>query len=529
MLRFLKSDFLKLSGLIFTALSISACHNNTASRPVFDESEEGFFVASNIQGLNLDTLSPSDRDLYHHVGYSLLVEQYEALNLPTMRAGIQANPPAGIVFWNSNRVSARELGTITRAYSETARKADKPQPPLLLSTDYEGGGLRYTTRRTSVPGIQRFTSGFTLLPHSRWLGKEIEDQGTDELCALQGQIMGKELSTAGINYPLATVADLAGNLFQHRGISRDPTIISRCLNKMIDQYHLSTNNNGVFVTKHFPGLGLTNGDTHDITVVSSRRNADFDQHILPYRQVLERRRELGDERLLSIMVGHARFSAFSNRTSTESSSILRNILKGTAPFEEQDSGVKTRRPGLGFTGLVLSDAMWMGVYGFVNDMALIGRITAANAEESARKLRDLKAYLIEQGFYSQSQTDSLSRADYQNIYNVLNTNALLAGIDILMVPNRQFAKLVEFYRKGVVGQWSDEEKRLLQVRTGFSAEQARTALRARLTQIIEKNRQIRSRLSFPAADEGGTPSSLTGDLRVRLQNILSELDTTWSF
>lgn len=520
----LNRNFLKLTVVLPTLIALSACNNNT--RGAFNESEDGFFVASNIQGVQVETLSPADQDLYHHVGYSLLVEQYEAVNLSTMRAGLQANPPAGIVFWNSNGATASELGAITRAYSETARTAQKPQPPLLLSTDYEGGGLRYTTRRTNVPGIQRFRSGFTLLPHSRWLGKEIEDLGTDELCGLQGQIMGQELSAAGINYPLATVADLAGSLFQHRGISRDNEIVSRCLSKMLDRYNQATNRNGIFVTKHFPGLGFTNGDTHDITVVSERRNAEFDNHIRPYRRILEGLRAQNNEHLLSVMIGHAQFSAFSNRTTTESSYILRNILKGTAPFEEQDSGVKTRRPGIGFTGFVLSDAMWMGVYGFVNDIALIGRIQAASSAESAQKLRDLKAYLVQQGFYTEEQVANLTQQDYQNVYNVLNANALLSGIDILMVPNRQFARLVEFYRKGVVDRWSPEEKRLMQVRTGLGAEPARTALRTRLSQIIAKNRQIRSRLSFPTAFEGA-PSSLTGELREQLREALRELDSSW--
>lgn len=529
MLHFLKSDFLKLSALTLTTLSLMACGNSNTSRPVYNESEEGFFVAANIQGLELETLSAADQDLYHHVGYSLLVEQFEVANLSTMRAAIEANPPAGVVFWNSNRASAELLGSVTRAYSSSARSASRTQPPLLLSTDYEGGGLNRTTLGTNVPGVQRFRTGFTLLPHSRWLGKEIEEKNTDELCALQGQIMGEELTEVGINYPLATVADLAGNLFRHRGISTDPEVIARCLNKMVDRYNAATENNGVFVTKHFPGLGMTNGDTHDITVVSTRRNAEFDRHISPYRRVLERRRQLGDEALLSIMVGHAQFSAFSNRTSTESPYLLRNILKGSAAFQEQDSGSKTSRPGLGFSGFVLSDAMWMGVYGFVNEMALNGRIYAATPEESAEKLRNLKQFLVSQGFYTEAQTAALTRADYQNVYNVLNANALMAGIDILMVPNAQFRRLVEFYRKGVVGQWSDEEKRLMQVRTGLSAEQAKNSLRTRLTQIIAKNRQIRSRLSFPEPSTTATPSSLTADIRQRLREALRDLDANWSF
>lgn len=479
--------------LVLAALLLASCSEKQTPR--FDETQEGFFIAGNIEGVNPQTLSAADQDLYHHVGLSMLVEQFEAVNLPTMRAAIAANPPAGVVFWNPNRVGASELSVITRAYAASARSAAKPQPPMLFSTDYEGGGLTKTIRGTTVPGIQRFRTGFTLLPHGQWLGKEIQDKNTDEICALQGEIMGRELTAAGINYPLATVSDLAGGLFINRGISADPAVVSRCMTTLLENFNRASGGKSVFVTKHFPGLGFTRGDTHEMTVTSSRRGAEFERHISPYRAILSQLRQTGQENLLSVMVGHAQFTAYAPRnTSTESSYVLSNILKGRAQFQEQDGGQVQPLQGLGFSGLVLSDAMWMGVYGFVHQMATSGRLA-----EGADKIAELKQLLVQERLFTAEQVQSLVAADYQRVYNVMNLNSILSGMDLLMVPNVQFARLVLFLRKGITNQWTPEELRLIRVRTGLNGEQAQARLKQRLTNIIQKNRDIRSQLSHPTA------------------------------
>lgn len=507
-----------LSLLATATLFLSACSPPQGAR--FDETQEGFFVAANLQGVDVNAMSAADRDLYHHVGLTMLVEQYEALNLPTMRAAIAANPPAGVVFWNQNRVGAAELSVITRAYATAAQSGSSPQPPMLFSTDYEGGGLTKTIRGTSVPGIQRFRTGFTLLPHGQWLGKEIADTNRDDMCALQGEIMGRELVAAGINYPLATVADLAGGLFVNRGISADAEIVSRCLTKLLENFNRASNGKAVFVTKHFPGLGFTRGDTHEITVVSDRRGAEFERHLLPYRRILSALRQSGQENLLSVMVGHAQFSAFSpNSTATESPYVLSRILKGRGNFEEQDSGPKTSHQGLGFSGLVLSDAMWMGVYGFVHQMASAGRIPD---DSGGHKLAELRQYLVQAGLYDSARAQSLTREDYQRIYNVMSMNSVFSGMDLLMVPNVQFSRLITFLRKGLVDQWSAEDLRLIQIRTGLNAAAAKARLKQRLSEVIAKNRAIRGQLSHPAPLQE-TPASGSRHLAERLMQALNSI------
>lgn len=491
----------------------------------FDESQENFFTAAAIEGFDKNSLSIEDQDLYHHVGLSLLVEQYSVESLSSMKTAIRLNPPAGIVFWNGNRVDATTLARVTQDYFNHASIVSPPQPPLLMSTDYEGGGLRKTISGRSIPGIQRFRAGFTDLPHGQWLGHEMQEQNSTRLCELQGEIMGKELLAVGINYPLATVADLAGGLFVNRGISTNPEATSLCLKKLTSSFHRATNNNAVFVTKHFPGLGFTRGDTHDITVTSSRRGALFNEALSPFRSLTQEHEKISKSQLLSIMVSHAQFTAYSqDRTTTESSFLLTEVLKKSSQFTETDGGVKFPIKGVGLKGFALSDAMWMGVYGFIHQMASLGRIPD---DESGEKLHDLKQFLVDNRLYPSSQVHNLTRADYQRTYNVLNLSALFAGIDLLMVPNVQFAKIVEYLRRGVAGLWSEEELRLIQVRLNLLPSQASSGLKARLKEIVELNRNIRSKLQIPTPLNSVLPKDLTAPLSAEMLQVLRGLDGSW--
>lgn len=508
---------------LISLLVLSACGQHAGD---FDETKEGFFVAAAIDGVDTSKLSSADQDLYHHAGLSMLVEQYTVQNLSTMRSAIRANPPAGVVFWNSSRVGAPELAAVTQAYAKEAKTAARSQPPLLFSTDYEGGGLSKAISGKTVPGVQRFTKGFTNLPHGQWLGDEIDKLGTTRLCELQGEIMGKELMAVGINYPLATISDLAGGLFVNRGISKNPETIAKCLEKLTESFHRASGNNAIFVTKHFPGLGFTHGDTHEITVTSDRRGREFEQNLLPFKRVAQKHREWKKDHLLSIMVAHAQFTAYSpDRTSTESSTILNDVLKGSGSFVEKDQKEKYIVKGVGLNGFALSDAMWMGVYGYVHKMATLGKI---DDDDSGKKLKALKSFLTSNGFYSEKQVNSLSQDDYQRVYNVLCLNAIISGMDILMVPNVQFARLVGFFRAGVVDKWSAEDKRVLTVRTGLSSAGVRAALRSRLAEIILLNRTIRSRLTPAVPFSGVLPRNENIVFAQEMLQTLRYLDSTWN-
>ncbi len=119
--------------------------------------------------------------------------------------------------------------------------------PLWICVDYEGGR------------VQRFKTHFTKIPEAEVVGKKDSPKLTFEL----SEMIGKELSSVGVNVNFAPVADINSN-------PKNPVIGSRAygstderVSKMVTAVvrgHLSA---GVApCVKHFPGHGDTSVDSH---------------------------------------------------------------------------------------------------------------------------------------------------------------------------------------------------------------------------------------------------------------------------
>lgn len=380
-------------GLI-AASSFLGCSPSNKATP-----EEEFLVGANgYYAVDPQQDSHKQNDpLRKQIGSLFLVEQFNAKVFDSMKKAIKDHPPGGIVYWNPDGAGAQDLYDINYEYSKTASEAQ--QLPPLFSTDYEGGGLNRTSSGKNVPGIQRFTKGFTKLAHPEWLGKSMAKYGT-KLCHLHGEIMAKELAAVGINYPLATTSDLGFKLFSNRGISRDSQKISTCMNEMISAF--SEVKGMTLVTKHFPGLGETDGDTHEGTVVSKAKTIDDLKNALtPYVSAINYVNQQGIENSYSILASHAKFDVLDK---TNITTISKPILTGLL------------RDELNFKGVVLSDAMWMGDYGHY-------------------------------------QTSDLM---------VVYLKSVLAGMDLLMISGRTFAPAVKFFRDIYDDKLSEDQKKRLE-------------------------------------------------------------------
>jgi beta-glucosidase-like glycosyl hydrolase len=453
--------FSKFSAAVFvfsTAYLLSACtpgalpHDLTEDRD--HEKDSGFYMASAA-----DPKQAQD-PVRSKLSYFFLVEQFDVAANASMITAIKNNPPGGILFWNHNAADSALVRDSVKAYSEQASKVNLK--PLLFSTDYEGGALRKTPTGSDIPGVQRFTKGFTSLAHPRWLGYSMQKYGT-ELCTLHGKIMSEELKAAGINYPLSVVSDLATQaLTSARGISKDSDEVSLCITKILEAF--AKTQDLIFVTKHFPGLGLTRGDTHDGTVTAVTEDpAVLAEHLKPFQQLIETSKAEGNEGLLSVMTTHAKFLAYDrDHVTTESPKIVKDLLKGK----------------LAFRGLVVSDAMWMGEYGKMKSDEL------------------MPVYL----------------------------NTFLSGLDLLMIPGVRFAEAVNYFRKVYDGSLTDAEKEMLTRRTGMSWEETHGKFLERITESLETADRARSAIKAPHTYvKAEVPSSLTVGDRTRYNQILSEL------
>jgi beta-glucosidase-like glycosyl hydrolase len=402
--------------------------------------------------------------LRNEIGRQFIVEHFEAATNDLMMQSIVSQRPAGFVFWNSNKADGVQLREVIRAYAAKAASTGS-RKGLLFSTDYEGGGLSFTPNANNTAGIQRFKKGMTGLAHPAWLEKSMPQYGT-ELCKLHGQIMAKELSSVGINYPLTMVSDLSNGLFLLRSVSKNPATVSACLQAAMDAFF--ENGHVIFVTKHFPGLGQTRGDTHEGTVVSRATTMEEESlHLKPFIDLINNSKAKGQPELLSILASHAEVPLFDpSHLTTESPKILRGIL----------------RQKLGFGALIVSDAMWMGDY------------------EPLGLTQMLPIYL----------------------------NSFNSGMDILMIKGVHFAGAVSFFRQVYDNEVSPDLQSAIETRTGLTFAQARAQFIARLKESSQRLDLVVAKVGDPRAVMGrGAPRDETTQARARYDQILLSIDTRW--
>lgn len=400
--------------------------NHATSDEEFTVGPTGFYAVDAQQDIK-----KKNDPLRKQIGTVFLVEQFNAKIFDSMKKAIKEHPPGGIVYWNPDGTNAQGLYDINYEYAKTA--SDAGQLPILFSTDYEGGGLGITGTGKSIPGIQRFTKGFTRLAHAEWLGKAMPKYGT-RLCRLHGEIMAKELSAVGINYPLATTSDLGFGLFTNRGIARDSQKISKCMIEMLNAFH--EEKGMTFVTKHFPGLGETSGDTHEGTVVSKAKSMDdLKNSLAPYIASIDHVNKSGMENTYSILASHAKFEVIDSKNIT---TVSKPILKGLL------------RDKLDFKGVVLSDAMWMGDY----------------------------------GHYSTSDL------------TIVYLKSVLAGMDFLMIPGKTFVPAVKFFRDVYDNSISEELKNRLSVELNMPWSQIHEQFIERLQESVDRVNSLKRNTTF---------------------------------
>lgn len=394
------------------------------------------------------------------LSYFFLVEQFSVGANESMLKAIQKNPPGGVLFWNGNSADSEKLKESIYAYSIANQKADID--PILFSTDYEGGANNKTPFGSTVLGVQRFSKGFTKLLHPRWLGESMRKFNL-ELCQLHGTILAKELKAVGINYPLSVVSDLATqNLTLLRGISKDAEKVSACNTEIMKAFIQA--DDIIFVTKHFPGIGLTHGDTHEgIVVAETKDEKKLQEHLKPFTDLIHFTNSNEQSHLLSIMTTHAMFKGYDEEhLTTESRVIINDLLKKK----------------LGFSGLTVSDAMWMGDYGHLKSEEL------------------MPVYL----------------------------KAFLSGIDLLMIPGARFKESVIYFRKVYDQKLNKKEIAILEEKMQLSIDQVYELFLSRVEESLETHKRVRSQLKYPHEFiQKEIPSEITEKERTRYYEIFSRM------
>jgi beta-N-acetylhexosaminidase len=259
------------------------------------------------------------------VGQKLLLAFHGYNQLPSeLSAAIQSYRPAGFTLFRAfNLKHPAQVFALTANLQRAARASRLP--PFLIAVDQEGGQL-------SAIG-----EGTTPLPGNMALGAA----GSTDLAYQAGQVLGRELGAMGINVNYAPCCDVNSNpanpVIGIRSFGEDPQRVAELTAAMVQGIQSC----GVAAAaKHFPGHGDTSGDSHHGLPVLAH-NLDRLDHVElpPFAAAI-------DSGVKLVMTGHLAVPAVDDRQlpATLSAPLVEDIL----------------RKRLGFSGVVVSDAMDMG-------------------------------------------------------------------------------------------------------------------------------------------------------------------------
>ena len=215
-------------------------------------------------------------------------------------------------------------------------------PALLIGVDHEGGR------------VQRFRSGFSVLPPAARMGREFDlapRQGLD-LARRMAWLMAAELRVIGIDFSFAPCVDLdygvsevIGNRAFHAHSAAVGQLAVATLQGMREAGMAAT-------AKHFPGHGAVVADSHLALPVDRRELPDLTADMAPYRRLIA-------NDLAAVMMAHVLFPAIDSVPASFSRRWVGEVL----------------RAELGFKGVVFADDLSMAGAGAMGDV--IARAEAA--------------------------------------------------------------------------------------------------------------------------------------------------------
>lgn len=337
--------------------------------------------------------------LQYYQGYDDLPENLIELNKKGELGNI-------LFFSGANVRDLEQLHTMSKNIQSHA-KENRFNLPFLLTIDQEGGQLTAIHR------------GTTMFPGNMALGF-----ANDEiLTSKQGHHCGKELRYAGINICYAPVLDVSYDhketpIVDNRMYSSNPTVVA----DMGAAYIKGLQAEGVAACgKHFPGMRLTQEDTHfkcDTHPGDMQRLLDVE--LAPYNKAIK-------EGLEVVMTHHGVFSALDTEYPASMSKKWYDYL----------------REEMGFKGLTVTDDLIMGAvrsqYGdeeavitalaagadllmhtalsdsyvdIIEQAITDGKVTAERVEEAALRVLEYKVKFctpnLEERHFKKDEGDSLA-------------------------------------------------------------------------------------------------------------------------
>ncbi|MDD5642591.1 MAG: beta-N-acetylhexosaminidase, partial [Syntrophales bacterium] len=225
----------------------------------------------------------------------------------------------GIILFARNIETPEQVWELCRELQKEALAATGR--PLLISVDQEGGP------------VQRLKEPFTIIPPARDLGITATPEEVEDL----SRRVGRELALVGINMNLAPVLDVPRSPscpLWHRAYSSDPERAARYGLAGIRGYLAG---GAIPVAKHFPGLGDTMADSHEVLPRALSGDAKREADIFPFLKAAA-------AGVPAVMTAHLLVPEWDDRPATLSSVALEDWL----------------RRHLKFPGVIITDDLEMG-------------------------------------------------------------------------------------------------------------------------------------------------------------------------
>jgi beta-N-acetylhexosaminidase len=269
-------------------------------------------------------------------GLELTAEDTEILKHPLV---------GGVILFTRNYRDPDQLATLVASVHKVR------SPALLVAVDHEGGR------------VQRFRSGFSVLPPLRRIGKEfdLDAKAGLELSRQMGWLMAAELRACGVDLSFAPCVDLdygVSEIIGDRAFHAKAPVVSQ----LASAYMHGMRDAGMAATaKHFPGHGAVVADSHTHATVDRRAYVDLDDDIMPYRRLIA-------NGLPAVLAAHVLFPEVDNdAVASVSPRWIRDILRGD----------------LGFKGVVFTD-----------DMSMAGAAVAGDIVERSRRALDAGSDMV---------------------------------------------------------------------------------------------------------------------------------------
>lgn len=232
--------------------------------------------------------------------------------------------PGGVILFKRNYQNLSQIISLTNSIQGEIMPLSHNNLATWIGVDHEGGR------------VQRFGEPFTKIPAAQQWGELNSPKTTFEL----GYIIAKELHSVGVRVNFAPVADVPTSMsapaLGDRVFSTDPEIVANLVSATVR----GLQKGGVLsVTKHFPGLGPANIDSHGDLPTCNVSKAELDaRDWVPFRRAIRARAD-------GVMTAHLTNAALDpENPATLSKKILRDILRGEFRYQK----------------LIFSDDMEMG-------------------------------------------------------------------------------------------------------------------------------------------------------------------------